>query len=90
MLKFNEANKLSIFGMRLMSYCPPHFTPIDFDLIAKEKQITDWLWENTEGRFFIGDIWTTEGPLRIKKRVAFENAGEAGYFALILDTINVR
>jgi hypothetical protein len=88
MLKFNEANPLAVFGIRRLNHCPPHFTAVDFDLSAKEKTILDWIWENTESRFFMGDTWMQEKPIRMKKRVAFEDPGEAGYFALLLDTIN--
>ena len=75
--------------MRKVEHCPPHFTTVLFDLSAQEKTITDWVWENLEGRFYMGDHYTQrEEQMIMQKCVAFELEGEASYFALILDTIN--
>jgi hypothetical protein len=73
-----------------MDYCPPHFTPVKFDLRVAEKQITDWIWENLSGRFYCGDFYeeTSNGSLAGQKMIAFEEQGEASYFALVLDTVN--
>lgn len=90
MLKHNEANPLNVFQLRRVEHCPPHFTPIKFSLRTNEKQITDWIWENLSGRFFFGDDYSENehGHLQFDKIVGFEQAGEASYFSLILDTIN--
>jgi len=90
MLKHNEANPLSVFGMRRMDHCPPHFTSVKFDLRTDEKVISDWVWENLDGRFFIGDeyINTPGSSVAMQKMVAFESPGEASFFSLLLDTIN--
>jgi len=68
-----------------MEHCPPHFVKVCFDLSASEKKITDWVYENLTGRFYVGDEYT-EGD--VQKMVSFEIPGEASYFSLILDTIN--
>ena len=90
MLKHGEANPLTVFGLRRVDHCPPHFTRVLFDLHTTEKAITDWIWENLSGRFYIGDeyIETAGESMHMQKLVAFEIAGEASYFSLIFDTIN--
>ncbi len=90
MLKHNEANPLSVHQLRRMDHCPPHFTFVHFNLSTVEKNITDWIWENFEGRFYIGDHFTEEqnNSFSMQKIAAFEIPGEASYFALILNTIN--
>jgi hypothetical protein len=63
-----------------------------FEPYATEKQITDWLYENLEGRFYVGniDVARTPGgkPIDRNLLVAFELAAEASYFSLILPSIN--
>jgi hypothetical protein len=89
MLKYGEVNPLSVFGLRELDYCPPHFTRVDFALKTNEKIISDWIWANLEGRFWYGDhYYKEENTVQFTKSVAFENAGEASMFALILDQIN--
>jgi hypothetical protein len=90
MLKYNEPNPLSVFGMRRMDHCPPHFAPVLFPQIAQEKELTDWIWENLTGRFYYGDFYTElgNGNTDVQKCAAFEIHGEASYFALMLPTIN--
>lgn len=90
MLKHNEPNPLSVHQMREVSHLPPHFTKIYFTLGTQQKNITDWIWENLEGRFYFGDYYTEKstGGIDVQKVVAFESPGEASLFALILDTVN--
>jgi hypothetical protein len=63
-----------------------------FEPYATEKQITYWLYENLEGRFYVGniDVARTPGgkPIDRNLLVAFELPAEASYFSLILPTIN--
>ena len=91
MLKHNEVNPLSVFGMRRMDHCPPHFVAMRFDTRTQDKTITDWIYEHLEGRFYFGDDYynTPSGSVQMNKIAAFELPGEASYFSLILDTINV-
>ena len=91
MLKHNEVNPLAVFGLRRMDHCPPHFTVVTFEIYAPEKTISDWIWENLDGRFYLGDEYSTDADtksVRLQKRVGFEIPGEASYFSLVLDTIN--
>ena len=80
-----------MFGLRRVDNNPPHSTPVLFDLTCQEKTITDWVWENLDGRFYIGDHYTEDtqnGSMTAQKMASFEIPGEASYFALILNTIN--
>ena len=90
MLKHRDPNPLNVHQLRRVDNCPPHFVKVEFSLATVEKNITDWIWENLEGRFYYGDYYTekSNGALDIQKVAAFEVAGEATLFALILDTIN--
>lgn len=75
--------------MRRMDSLPPHFSKVVFDLSTSDKILTDWIWENLEGRFYYAEYFSEkDGALDVQKVAAFEIHGEASYFALILDTIN--
>jgi hypothetical protein len=89
MIKFGDINPLNVFGLRQLDHCPPHFEQVKFELAVGEKRITDWIYENLSGRFWIGDSPYTNGKnVAVQKCVAFEDGGEASYFALTLDQIN--
>jgi len=90
MLKHNEANPLAVFGLRELEHCPPHFAQVQFDLKSNQKTITDWIWTNLSGRFWVGDWYYKDASnnVQIQKVAAFEIPGEASMFALILDQIN--
>ena len=91
MLKHNEVNALSVFGLRRVDHCPAHFTRFSFDLNVQDKLVTDLLYENLIGRFYFGYeyfVHESNGKVGMHKCAAFEQAGEASYFALQLDTIN--
>lgn len=89
MLRNGEANPLTVHGLRELARCPPHFVQVKFELRNGYKQITDWIWENFEGRFWIGDIYypTERGSIAMTACAAFELAGEASMFSLMLDQI---
>jgi len=89
MLRYGEVNPLAVFGLRRVNHCPPHFTSVEFDARVGEKDLSDWIYTNLEGRFFLGDRYIiVEGAVTISKCAAFENPGEASYFALQLDRVN--
>lgn len=99
MLKLNEVNPLAVFGLRQLDHCPPHFTIIKFEIFTHDKVITNWIWENLEGRFYFGeDYLSIKKPDRgfaldsfaylYTKLIGFEIASEASYFSLLLSTIN--
>ena len=91
MLKHNEPNPLNVHGLRQLSHCPPHFTPVMFDLAVQDKDLVDWLYENLEGRFYSGQIDVKQpsgGPIIRQHCIAFELASEASYFALFLPQLN--
>ena len=95
MLKHGEVNPLNVFGLRQLDHCPPHFEVITFDLYTNIKDISDWIYENLSGRFYIGDYFTQESAepgsgnrVKMQKAVAFEMHEEASYFGLFLPDIN--
>ena len=57
------------------------------------KSINDWIWENLEGRFWVGDYYYVDNSpsahVIMSKAAAFERAAEASYFALAIDQINI-
>lgn len=79
-----------MFGIRELNHCPLHFVQIKFNLKTSQKAISDWIWTNLDGRFWIGDwYYKDEGNnVQIQKCVAFEIPGEASMFALMLDQLN--
>lgn len=89
MLRNGEANPLTVHGLREMEHCPPHFVQVKFDLRSNRKQVTDWIWENFEGRFWFGDWFdiNSSGQCVMTTCAAFEIPGEASMFSLMLDQI---
>ena len=92
MLKHGEVNLLNVHGLRKLAHCPPNFEQVTFEPYITEKQVTDWLYENLEGRFYVGniDVARTPGgkPMDRNLLVAFELPAEASYFSLVLPTLN--
>lgn len=90
MIKHGEVNPLNVFGLRETAHCPPHFQQVSFDLKTSENDIRNWIYENLEGRFWLGDQHFTNGhgQVEIQKCASFENHAEASYFSLFLDQIN--
>lgn len=95
MLKHGEVNPLNVFDLRQLNHCPPHFIVVAFDLHVGIKYISDWIYENLEGRFYIGDYFSATDTtndrnqlVKMQKVVAFELHEEASFFGLFLPTIN--
>ena len=90
-----EVNPLNVFDLREVPNVPPHFTKMTFDLVAAEKDISNWIYENMEGRFFLsGSFYSkndgaTGGRYTISACVAFELPSEATYFSMMLPSINI-
>jgi hypothetical protein len=90
MLKYGEVNPLAVFGLRKLEHCPPHFTKVEFNSRISDKELHDWIYSNLQGRFFLDDLYVErdDGSATMVKCAAFEQPGEASYFALQLDQIN--
>lgn len=90
MLKHGAINKLNVHGLRRVNLLPPYFTVIDIDLRTKEKTITDWIYENLEGRFWLGQLYkrTESKKVSMNVAVAFEDPTESTYFLMFLSEIN--
>lgn len=91
MLKHGEVNPLNVFGLRRLEHCPPHFEQVLFDSHANESHIANWIYENLEGRFYVGyrDVERDSSSFQRQMMVGFELGGEASYFALQLGSINI-
>ena len=86
MLKHGEVNPLNVHGLRQLSWCPPDFERVEFPNAGREQDLSNWIYENLSGRFYIGI--TDDTDLRNRKTVAaFESPGEASYFSLCLTNI---
>ena len=104
MLKNGEVNPLNLWNMRQVEgTCPPHFERVEFDLYMHQtpKEYSDWIWENLEGRFWLGEMYNydttvtdTYGPDKRTQRItmstcaAFELPSEATMFAMCLSQIS--
>ena len=94
MLKFSEANYLNVHNLRrVYDNCPPHFETVQFNLYVNEKKVTDWIHENTDGRFWVSQIVVknnTNYPSKntITYQAGFEIHSEASFFALMLEQFN--
>jgi hypothetical protein len=84
-LKLGEVNPLNVHGLRQLSHCPPHFEQVEFVSVVTNKKLSDWIFENLQGRFYIGNVDTAQQRHTV---VAFELASEASYFSLLLPQIN--
>ena len=86
-----QVNPLNVHNLRVVDHCPPHFFAVDFDLSCSAKKISDWIYENLSGRFFFGEVFTTNpntGQTSLHRRAGFEIHSEASYFALVRPEIN--
>lgn len=92
MLKHGEINPLNVFDLRRLNHCPPHFSKVIIKhLYVDPKKVTDWIYENLSGRFCMIDYVDESDTGRsnqVDKCVAFEEAGEASMFTLMIDQIN--
>lgn len=84
MLKHGEINPLNVHGLRRVStHCPPHFVRVVFTSTStsNQKKITDWIWENLHGRFYLAE------DQQSNTIAAFELPDESTFFSLTLSTI---
>lgn len=90
MLKHGEVNPLNVFGLRRLEHCPPHFEQVVFDNYVQDNTVANWIYENLEGRFYIGfrDVARNGAQFQRQMIVGFELAGEASYFSLLLPQLN--
>ena len=89
-MKNLEINPLAVFGLRRLEHCPPHFVQVKFELRTDIKNISDWIWEQLAGRFWLDAVCyinenETVGTCYC---AAFELGAEASYFSLMLDSVN--
>ncbi len=82
MLKHREVNPLAVANARQLTFCPAHFLVMHIELKVSTKRISDWLYENTEGRFYM------DHSQSLAFKIGFENHSEATYFSMKLNEIN--
>jgi hypothetical protein len=76
----NEAEFITLKRSRQLESCSSHLTLVDVSAHQRQKkQISDWIWSNLQGRFWIGDLYRNR---RWGFYVGFEQEYEASYFAL--------
>jgi hypothetical protein len=85
-----EINPLNVFGLRRVEHAPPHFESVVFDLRVPDRNISNWIYANLDGRFHLGEHYYIDDNDRVQKswKAAFEIHSEASYFGLFLDRIN--
>jgi hypothetical protein len=75
-----ESEFLELKRLRQLEFYSDHLTAVDVTLMRKyEKKIIDWLWANTQGRFWVGEIYKDK---EWKFLVCFEVPYEATFFNL--------
>ena len=97
MLSNGDVNLLNLHELRQLNHCPPHFEKLTIEIKNNNqiKFISDWLYENLEGRFYVGygfDNGTSVSEINLiwsnrTITVAFELPSEATYFSLMLNQI---
>lgn len=76
----SEEDFLALKRARQLDWPSPHFTMVDVSSIKQyKKKISDWIWVNCTGRFWIGETYQNR---QYHLHVGFENPAEASYFAL--------
>lgn len=82
MIKQLDANPLAVFGMREMKVCPKHFEKVTVGYSLETRLISDWIYENTDGRFYLSQTSNIAGTKQLT--VGFEVHFEATFFAMRL------
>lgn len=85
MLKHGEPNPLNVHGLRELGWCPPHFEQVRFENHVTEKVVSNWIYENLTGRFYLGPV---DDSNKRQLLIGFELASEASFFSLYLPQIN--
>ena len=88
--KKGKINPLSVFGMRRVSFCPPHFESANVDLTYNlSRVIESWIDENTKGRYYLGQRVIDSDNRDLGRRkikyvttVSFENSKDLSYFLI--------
>lgn len=88
-LKNGTINPLNVHNLRRLTFCPPHFTCLKTTAdYSNQKTIVDWIYENFEGRFFVGEENELNGKsMTAQMVIGFELPTESTYFGLMLPSI---
>ncbi len=89
--KRKNINPLNVFGMRRVSFCPPHFESANVDMTYNMTRVIEtWIEEHTKGRYYLGQKIALDqnsndsSRRRIKytTSISFENSKDLSYFLL--------
>lgn len=87
-LKNGIINPLNVHNLRRLTFCPPHFTCLKTTVdYSNQKTIVDWIYENFEGRFFVGEEIDSKINMATRVVIGFELPNESTYFGLMLPSI---
>ena len=76
----NESEFIELLRLRQLEFFSDHLTVVEVPGLSRlEKRITDWLWTNTKGRFWVGERYIDQ---RWQFIVGFEIPYEATFFSL--------
>lgn len=76
----SEEEFLALRRQRQLEWYSDHLTLVDVSGFKhRRKQISDWIWCNLSGRFWLGEIYQSRS---FNLYVGFEQESEASYFAL--------
>ena len=91
MLKHGEVNPLNVHGLRELAWCPPHFERVQFDCIIGTNDLTDWIYENLQGRFYIGEVDVPESGASdhviLNQHNISNTTGQVTFFPSIRQTV---
>lgn len=84
-----KVNPLNVFGMRRVTFCPPHFESTTVALTYNmSKALETWIDEHTRGRYYIGtrldsNIFDgSKSRVKYSTVVSFETSKDLSYFLL--------
>lgn len=81
-----KVNPLNVYGARRVEFCPPYFEETTFEVKGyyAHRTLSDWIFKNLNGRYYVGKTATIEedGPIKNPVKVAFEVPSELSLFML--------
>ena len=93
-LKHGKPNPLNYFGLRRVSFAPPHFKYIILEKYSPDyaKRISDWIYENLNSRYYVGQTLSLNNLNIVvyTTKIGFESEKELSFFTIACPHINSR
>lgn len=93
-LKNGAPNPLNYFNLRRVEYAAPHFKYFTINKYnpSQIKNINEWIMENLNSRYYIGQGITLDNTNTIvyNTRIGFESEKEITFFTIACPHIHVR